>query len=100
MNNTESMPSKKTDVRVESVAVTYLPVLMRMPLKFGAESVSSVNCIRVAVTVAGSDQQNATGWGETPLSVTWAWPSTTLTYQDRYDAMLAFCSQLAEAWTA
>ena len=100
MNNTESMPSKKTDVRVESVSVTYLPVLMRMPLKFGAESVSSVNCIRVAVTVAGSEQQNATGWGETPLSVTWAWPSTTLTYQDRYDAMLAFCSQLAEAWTA
>jgi len=98
--NTKSMTSKKTDVSVESVAVTYLPVLMRMPLKFGAESVSSVNCIRVAVTVKDSQQKNATGWGETPLSVTWAWPSATLSYQDRYEAMLLFCSQLAEAWTA
>jgi L-alanine-DL-glutamate epimerase-like enolase superfamily enzyme len=94
------MVSSKNNVQIDSVSVIYLPVEMRMPLKFGAESVSSVTCIRVAVTVAGAEGRVATGWGETPLSVTWAWPSATLTYQQRYDAMVEFCRVLAEAWVA
>ena len=94
------MASNKNDVQIDSVAVNYLPVEMRMPLKFGAESVSSVTCIRVAVTVAGMEGRVATGWGETPLSVTWAWPSATLTYQQRYDAMIEFCRILAKGWVA
>ena len=89
---------KSTDVRVRSVAITYLPVEMRMPLKFGAESVSSVSCIRVAVTIEGNDGKTATGWGETPLSVTWAWPSTRMSYQQRYEALEQFCSWLGQAW--
>lgn len=93
-------PAKKTtDVRVTSALVHYLPVEMRMPLKFGSESVSSVTCIRVAVTVETADGRTAVGWGETPLSVTWAWPSSTMTYADRYEAMTDFCSRLAVAWT-
>ena len=94
------MASNENDVQIDSVAVSYLPVEMRMPLKFGAESVSSVTCIRVAVTVAGMEGRVATGWGETPLSVTWAWPSATLTYQQRYDAMIEFCRILARGWVA
>ena len=94
------MASNKNNVKIDSVAVNYLPVEMRMPLKFGAESVSSVTCIRVAVTVVGAEGRVATGWGETPLSVTWAWPSATLTYQQRYEAMIDFCRMLAEAWVA
>jgi L-alanine-DL-glutamate epimerase-like enolase superfamily enzyme len=90
--------SKPTDARVVAVDFCLLPVTMRMPLKFGAESVSSVNCVRVAVTVEGKDGRRAVGWGETPLSVTWAWPSATMTYQARFDAMVAFCHQLAQAW--
>ncbi len=90
--------TKPTDVRIASVSFCLLPVEMRMPLKFGAESVSSVNCIRVAITVEGSDGRQAVGWGETPLSVTWAWPSATMTYAARYDAMVAFCHQLAQGW--
>ncbi|TWU51325.1 hypothetical protein Poly59_29170 [Rubripirellula reticaptiva] len=89
---------KSTDVRVDSVKIYYLPVRMRMPLKFGPESVSSVTCVRVAVTVAGADGNTATGWGETPLSVTWAWPSATMSYADRYEAMTDFCGRLAVAW--
>ena len=89
---------KPTDVRAAVVAISYLPVEMRMPLKFGAESVSSVSCIRVAVTVKGKDNRSATGWGETPLSVTWAWPSAEMSYKQRYQAMEQFCSLLGQAW--
>ena len=39
----------------------------------------------------------AEGWGETPLSVQWAWPSGAA-YGIRFEAMVAFCQQLATAW--
>jgi L-alanine-DL-glutamate epimerase-like enolase superfamily enzyme len=90
--------SKPTDVRVDSVNTSFIPVEMRVPLKFGPESVKSVNCIRVAVTVVDGSGRQATGWGETPLSVTWAWPSLDLSYGQRYDAMVDFCAVLATAW--
>ena len=67
--------SKPTDMRLTGVSLCYLPVEMRMPLKFGTESISFVNCLRVRVTVEGKDGRRAEGWGETPLSVTWAWPA-------------------------
>lgn len=98
MNGREMNTSANRDIQVASVAVHYLPVKMRMPLKFGAESVESVTCIRVAITVSGAEGRTATGWGETPLSVTWAWPSAKLSYQERYDAMVDFCTMLAKAW--
>lgn len=75
-----------------------IPVEMRMPLKFGGESVSSVSCARIAVTVEDQNGKTATGWGETPLSVTWAWPSAEMTYQQRFDAMTGFCRLLSESW--
>ncbi|TWU44626.1 hypothetical protein Poly51_60580 [Rubripirellula tenax] len=91
---------KSTDVEIQSVRLHYLPVTMRMPLKFGPESVSSVTCARVAVTVVDADGKTAVGWGETPLSVTWAWPSAAMTYAQRFDAMTDFCGQLAKNWTS
>ncbi len=90
--------SKATDIQITKVDYYLLPVDMRMPLKFGPESVSSVTCLRVAVEVTGADGRRATGWGETPLSVTWAWPSNTLTYAERYEAMVNLTQQLASAW--
>ena len=98
-STTDAM-TKPTDVQISEIEYFFLPVEMRMPLKFGAESVRSVNCLRVAVTVTGIDGGQATGWGETPLSVTWAWPSATLSYAERYEAMVSFCHALAEDWSS
>ncbi len=86
------------NVLLESFQYCFLPVEMRMPLKFGSESVSHVNCLRVSADVVNSRGQRATGWGETPLSVTWAWPSGTLSYETRYEAMVAFCKYAAESF--
>jgi L-alanine-DL-glutamate epimerase-like enolase superfamily enzyme len=37
------------------------------------------------------------GWGETPLSVQWAWPSA-LPYGTRHESMQRFCRLAAECW--
>jgi len=91
----------KTDIVPVSVDLYFIPVETRVPLKFGPETLTSVMCARACITVANKQGQTAQGWGETPLSVQWAWPSS-LGYQERCEAMQLFCSGpggLAEAWT-
>lgn len=68
-----------------------------MPLKFGPEITTSVTCARACVTVTDRQGRVAQGWGETPLSVQWVWPST-LAYEVRHDALKRFCIKLADAW--
>jgi hypothetical protein len=87
----------KTDITPTSVDVYFIPVQTRVPLKFGPETLTSVTCARVRMSAANRQGQEAQGWGETPLSVQWAWPSQ-LAYQQRHEAMKAFCGMLAEAW--
>ena len=76
-----------TDVRVTGAAVFLLPVRTRVPLKFGGQVVETVTCARVAVEVRTVDGRRGLGWGETPLSVQWAWPAA-LPYESRHAAML------------
>lgn len=87
----------KTDISPAGVDLYFIPVKTRVPLKFGPETLTSVICARVCVTVADNRGRKAQGWGETPLSVQWTWPSS-LSYQERCDAMQLFCRMLAEAW--
>ncbi len=89
--------SLPTDIRPISSVLYFLPVHTRMPLKFGGETVTYVTCARACVTVSDAAGRTARGWGETPLSVTWVWPST-LSYEDRHEAMKRFCEMLATAW--
>jgi L-alanine-DL-glutamate epimerase-like enolase superfamily enzyme len=87
----------KTDIRPVAVDLYFIGVRTRIPLKFGPETLTSVICARACVTVADAQGKTAQGWGETPLSVQWAWPGS-LGYQERCDAMQLFCRMLAEAW--
>ena len=87
--------TKNTDVRVVGASVFFLPVTMRVPLKFGPETVTSAVCLRVKVTVADRNGRMAEGWGETPLSVSWVWPST-LSVAERARRMEDLSVRLAE----
>lgn len=89
--------AKPTDIRVRSAALHFLPVRTRMPLKFGSETLTHVTCARVQVRVEDRQGRSAQGWGETPLSVQWVWPSP-LPYEERHQALQQFCVQLAGAW--
>jgi L-alanine-DL-glutamate epimerase-like enolase superfamily enzyme len=89
--------AKNSDIRVRSCALYFIPLTLRMPLKFGAETVTTVTCARVRLEVETASGARGIGWGETPLSVTWVWPSA-LSYGARQDALLTFTQSLAAAW--
>ena len=89
---------KNTDITIKKARLYFLPIKTRVPLKFGNETLTSVTCARVCVSVTNQAGQTSDGWGETPLSVQWAWPSTS-SYEERHDAMKRFCEMLTEAWT-
>ncbi len=86
---------KNTDIRIAGCELFFLPVTMRVPLKFGPETVSQVVCLRVRVKVQDRTGKEAWGWGETPLSVSWVWPSN-LSVSERARRMEAFAIRLAE----
>jgi L-alanine-DL-glutamate epimerase-like enolase superfamily enzyme len=89
--------SHPTDVRVIGARLYLLPVPTRVPLKFGAETLSHVTCLRVRLQVVNRLGQTAEGWGETPLSVQWGWPSTR-PYEERLRTMVNLARRLSIAW--
>ncbi len=95
--STSQFAGRPTDVRITGATLWFLPVRTRVPLKFGTEALTSVTCARVRLTVAGRDGRRAIGWGETPLSVQWVWPSAA-PYGPRHEALKLFCELLAQGW--
>ena len=92
------MPNPR-DARVTAASLYFLPVETRVPLKFGPETLTHVTCARAAVEVAGAGGETAVGWGETPLSVQWVWPSDRLGYEERHQSLRSFCIGLAAEWS-
>ena len=73
------------------MVLTFLPVKMRL-LKFGAETIDSIQIAHVELDAYGT-----TGRGETPLSVAWAWPSE-LSFAFRERMMMDFCRTLEKEY--
>jgi len=90
---------KPSDIQPIGATLYFLPVRTRIPLKFGPETLTEVTCARVLLQVADEKGGKAEGWGETPLSVQWVWPSVA-GYEERHLALKTFCMQLTEAWAS
>jgi L-alanine-DL-glutamate epimerase-like enolase superfamily enzyme len=98
MLNPRDVP-KLTDIQIKGGALYFLPVQTRVPLKFGAETLTQVTCSRASVMVTDDAGRMAEGWGETPLSVQWVWPSTC-SYEERHAALKTISIQLGKTWAA
>ena len=57
-------------MKVTRISLSFVPVVTRVPLKFGDQTLTEVSCARVGIEVE-SEGRTATGWAETPLSVAW-----------------------------
>ena len=73
-----------------TISLDLIPVKMRLPLKFGAETIDSIKIAHVEL-----DAYGAKGIGETPLSVAWSWPSQR-SFIEREEIMCDFCRFLSE----
>jgi len=90
---------KPTDIHTVGAALYFLPVQTRVALKFGTETLTQATCARARVKVSDDHGRTAEGWGETPLSVQWVWPSATA-YEERHAALKAFCVELTDLWAS
>ncbi len=90
-----SQPPPANPMKISNVQLYFLPVTLRVPLKFGAQVLENVTCARAKVTLTGEDGTTSEGWGETPLSVPWVWPSK-ISYSEREEVLKDFCIQLAK----
>lgn len=88
---------RRSAAAVAGAHLYYLPVTTRVPLKFGPEVTTSVICARAGVELRGRATESAVGWGETPLSVHWVWPSP-LPYAERLQALRSLTEAIARAW--
>jgi L-alanine-DL-glutamate epimerase-like enolase superfamily enzyme len=88
---------KPSDIRPVAVELYLLPVSTRVPLKFGSSVVQEVSVARVKMCVEDRRGRRAEGWGETPLSVAWGWPSAT-DYGVRRERFEMLAKDLAKAW--
>ena len=86
---------KPTDIHLVELETFLLPVVLRVPLKFGPETVTSVVCLRVRAVVEDGQGRRGEGWGETPLSVSWVWPGS-LSVAERAARLQSFSARLAE----
>ncbi|HPC77222.1 MAG TPA: hypothetical protein PK811_02700 [bacterium] len=84
-------------VKPVKIELYFIPVKTRIPLKFGPEILTSVNCARVHMFVSDNKGKVMDGWGETPLSVQWGWPSS-ISYDTRDRDMKEFSKLLANEW--
>jgi L-alanine-DL-glutamate epimerase-like enolase superfamily enzyme len=87
--------NKPTDITIREVEIFFLPTHLRVPLKFGAQVVTKAVCARARVRVEDRQGRSAEGWGETPLSVAWVWPSS-LSWDERETRMQECTIRLAE----
>jgi L-alanine-DL-glutamate epimerase-like enolase superfamily enzyme len=94
------------DVAIVSCRLFFRSIRTRVPLKFGPEVTTHVLCARTKIQVAGAaggrggaGKNEAAGWGETPLSIAWVWPSS-LSCEYRLSRLKDFCIQLAKAWNS
>ena len=89
--------SNDYDIKVNGVRLYFLPVRMRVPLKFGQEIVTEISCTRAAMRIENRAGRTSWGWGEVPLAVRWFWKSS-IPFAERLESTEGFTAAVARAW--
>ena len=95
LGKSKNILKNKFDIQLFDTSLHFVPAKMRTPLSFGNQIFTEITCARAAVKVKDNVGKISLGWGETPLSVGWVWPSN-LSYETRENALKEFCRILAK----
>jgi hypothetical protein len=93
--NILSAAVRKTDIRLEHVAISYEEYKYRTPIKFGGHVVDRATVLNVNCSVRTGDGRVAKGFGSMPLGNIWSFPSKTMSYETTLAAMRALAGDLA-----
>jgi len=89
-----------TDIKLVAIEPTFEDLKLRTPLKFGTGVVHETTSLTVKVTVENRSGGRAKGLGNILLSVIWGYPSATVSFEDRDEAMrevsVRFCRLMLE----
>ena len=85
------------DIHIIEVELEFIPLTMRVPLKFGSEISIGYDTAKVRMTVMSENGRCSCGIGESPLSPAWAWPDEEA-FALRLEKMRDCCRTLAERW--
>ena len=91
---------RKTDIRVEDVAIAYEDYSYRMPIKFGGHVVDRATLLNVNCTVRTGDGRTAKGFGSMPLGNIWSFPSKVMSYETTLGAMQDLAGRIAKIMAA
>lgn len=86
-------------IRPRRLALYFIDVRAQAPFRFGKETLERVTCARVTCEVEEVSRGPFRGWGESPLSAQWAWPSD-VPLSEREAALRQFCCEVLDAWSA
>jgi len=81
----------ESDIRILEVEPVFEELKFRVPLKFGTGVVEKVTSYSVRVKVENKKERVADGRGNVLLSYLWAWPSETLSADERDTVMRDVC---------
>lgn len=85
------------DVCITGVQLYEFPLKTRIPLAFGRERTTQISVLRAEVTLSSASGVRATGVGDVPLNVQWAWPSG-IPAAERLNRLIGCAGELAERW--
>jgi L-alanine-DL-glutamate epimerase-like enolase superfamily enzyme len=79
--------NKTTDIQIRRVTTSQVKFQYRTPMKFGGRTVTECYLLNVECEVATRDGRVGRGFGSMPLSNTWAYPSSVMSYDQTLSAM-------------
>jgi L-alanine-DL-glutamate epimerase-like enolase superfamily enzyme len=86
----------RSDIRIESISVSFEEFTFRSPLKFAQAVVDRQTMSTVHCSVRTTSGKEATGFGTLPLNFTFAFPSQKLSPDARLTAMKALAEELVK----
>ena len=76
-----------SDIKVKEIRLKFQKEPFRFPLKFGTVVMEEMVYCYSQVVVENRKGKVATGWGSMPLGILWAFPSSSVSYEKKEEAM-------------